>query len=193
QRRGPRATRRPAAGGRPVGAAAGEAARRGVQEPGRAAADGHPAATHRRARRGDRAAAAVPQSSAGPSHRGPARPAAARAAPAPPDLLKVAPSLRDALKDMAQANNPRRLDVILNFTPDPRDNRWEDLLYKAAPSLSIEGRFGQLLSVRCKPAEAGPLSRLPIVSSVRLPREATSAVLRLPDDEGDEAEVLKAT
>ena len=59
------------------------------------------------------------------------------------------------------------------------------------PSLSLEGRAGQVVTVQMKPSEATTLARLQLVSTIRLPRTADSAVLRLPDDKGDPDQVLK--
>lgn len=109
------------------------------------------------------------------------------------DPVKIEQPLLVQVKDPALANVVGRVDVLLNFTPDPNRRRWLEDLETAAPSLILEGRLGPLLSVRMKAGEVQALARLGIVSAIRPPRKATSAVLRLPDDEGDPAAVLKAT
>ncbi len=109
------------------------------------------------------------------------------------ELHKIGPSLRELVKDAAQAGNLRRLEIILSSTPGPLDTDWSRPVYRTAPSLILEGRAGPIVSGRMLPMEAIALVRLPGVSMVRLPAEARSAVLNLPDEEGSPAEVLKAT
>ena len=106
----------------------------------------------------------------------------------PDTQLKLTPGVRK-LPDA----NERRLELILNTSPADTDTAWERELVRVVPNLIVEGRVGPVVAVRCKPADALKLSALQLVSTVRLPRPAESALLVLPDEGGDPAKVLAAT
>ena len=101
---------------------------------------------------------------------------------------KLTPPLRALLADAAV----RRLEVILSESPREGSSDWQRELHRVVPSLIIEGRAGEVVAVRCKPADALKLAALQDVSTVRLPQPARSAVLVLPDSKGDPAKVLEA-
>jgi hypothetical protein len=101
---------------------------------------------------------------------------------------KLTSALRALLADAAV----RRLEVILTTTPPEGSHEWERELHRVVPTLVIEGRVGEVVSVRCKAADALKLAVLQDVSTVRLPPPAESAVLILPDEQGDSAKVLAA-
>lgn len=107
----------------------------------------------------------------------------------PLELRKLAPPVRALVPGAAQAG-PRRFEVILSRYPPCDDKEWRLDLERAAPSLVVEGRVGQVVAVRARPAELPRLAALQAVSTVRLPARAESAVLSLPDEAGDPAKVL---
>ena len=122
-----------------------------------------------------------------------ARPDYPLPAPRPPRVLvpdvqeKLAPHLRAVLVDTGL----RRLEVILTEAPTGA-GEWNRELHRVVPTLTIEGRAGEVVTVRCKPADALKLAALEDVSTIRLPRPAESALLVLPDEQGDPAKVLTA-
>ncbi|HEV3080674.1 MAG TPA: hypothetical protein VGY66_12880 [Gemmataceae bacterium] len=97
-------------------------------------------------------------------------------------LLKIAPELR------AQGKNqePVRLEVILISTPAATDLSWRRDLLLAAPGCRLEGRLGQVMTVRAAPSQAANFAMLTGVSGVRLPRLGSpqpAPVMTPADDE----------
>src|SRR5262249_25287271 len=96
----------------------------------------------------------------------------------PPEQLKLSRPVRELLKSAT----PQRLEVILGRVPTADDRALKQALQDQVPSLTIEGRVGEVVTVQMKPSEAPLLARLQIVSTIRLPRTADSAVLRFSED-----------
>jgi hypothetical protein len=109
--------------------------------------------------------------------------------PIPDGLQKFTPEVRKLLGGAAAGLH--RLEVVLSETPALGDNDWRRELTRAAPRLTIEGRVGPVVAVQVAVADLKPLAARQIVSTIRLPRPAESAVLSLPGDKTDPAVVLK--
>jgi hypothetical protein len=90
----------------------------------------------------------------------------------PKGTEKLAPDLRALLADKEAAAKPTRMEVILSFTPAAAERDWIKPLRQAAPSLAIDGRLGQLVSVHGLPEQMPAVAALPFVSTVRLPASA---------------------
>ncbi len=92
----------------------------------------------------------------------------------PPGQEKLTPELREVLADADRAARPTRMEVILANAPGAEDATWAAVL--AQPGLVIEGRLGQLVTVRGAPSPlATKLAALDEVVAVRLPRQARVA------------------
>jgi hypothetical protein len=106
----------------------------------------------------------------------PASEAAAAATPSEDDAqsLKISREIRELASGSTQAK-PVRMEVILTTTPRPGDTAWENELNRAAGGLVIEGRLESIVTVIAAPRSAASLARLPSVSTIRLPRSASSA------------------
>lgn len=111
----------------------------------------------------------------------------------PPAEQKLSRPVRELLRNAEKSASLQRLEVILSRVPTADDRTLRQTLYDQVPSLSIEGRVGQVVTVQMKPAEATTLARLQLVSTIRRPRTADSSILRLSDDMGDPDQVLKRT
>jgi hypothetical protein len=96
------------------------------------------------------------------------------ARPRPPAVPKgqeaITADLREVLADAGRAATPTRLEVVLATEPAARERDWAVPLMRAAPGLVVEGRLGQVVSVRARPDQAVALAALPEVAAVRLPR-----------------------
>jgi hypothetical protein len=93
----------------------------------------------------------------------------------PLNQAKIAPGLRALLAHKDEAARPHRLEVILWRTPEAAEQRWKQPLLQAAPTLTVEGRLGPVVSVLVPADRAAALAELPTVSGVRLPRDASSS------------------
>jgi hypothetical protein len=105
--------------------------------------------------------------------------------------LKVSREIRELASGKSQTT-PLRMEVILTTMPRPGDSAWENELSRAAGGLVIEGRLGSVVSVIAAPGSAVNLARLPSVSTIRLPRGASSASLESPEGQAP-WDVLRAT
>ncbi|MGE3805418.1 MAG: hypothetical protein AB7K24_12155 [Gemmataceae bacterium] len=104
----------------------------------------------------------------------PPRPAPAAPEPLEADkqhLAKISPELAKLL-GVEGEEKPRRIEIILNYTPADDDNSWRRELNKTTPNLIVEARLGPLVTLFVPASEAPYLAKFPFVSVVRLPREA---------------------
>jgi hypothetical protein len=108
--------------------------------------------------------------------------------PEPAD--KIAPDLRTLIDQKGEAAKPRRLEVILSYSPSNDDRTWRNTLARRVPGVVVEGRLGELVTVLAPPEQALALAQLPIVSTVRLPRPALQQSLAGLDKPGDIRAVL---
>src|SRR5262249_20724911 len=89
---------------------------------------------------------------------------------------KLTADLREVVADAMQSAAPRRMEVLLAYTPDEDDRSWRRRMSAAAaPGLVIEGRVGPLVTVLTSAAKAPALAALDEVAAVRLPRVARQA------------------
>src|SRR5262249_40018307 len=86
-----------------------------------------------------------------------------------------------------------RLELFLTYAPRPDDRDWQRLLTRTAPGLVIEGQLRTMVTVVAAPQQALTLAELPIVSGIRLPRPAVSAVRPAVDEKGGHPEALRAS
>jgi hypothetical protein len=101
--------------------------------------------------------------------------------PVPAAQRKFSPELRALLGDAAAAGAPRRLEVVLGFTPAAGDRSWVRLL--DVPGAAVEGRVGPLVTVLGVPKAIAPLlAEKPLVAWVRLPRAALHAPTGVRDE-----------
>jgi hypothetical protein len=85
-------------------------------------------------------------------------------------LLKVSHELRN----LANQDAPVRIEVVLADVPGYDDQSWQRVLLTSAPGIGLEGRLGQLVTLRATPQQAIALADVPSVITLRLPRPATS-------------------
>lgn len=111
----------------------------------------------------------------------------------PADHLKLSPAVRRLLKDKAEADKPRRFEVLLDSVPGEQDRLWERLMIRAVPSIDIEGRIGSLVTIKAKASEMPFLTAVQKVTSIRLPRAAKSNVLTFSQAKGNSEKILQKT
>ena len=102
-------------------------------------------------------------------------------------LLKISRDLRA----LAAQEQPVRMEVILSAVPVD-DQAWQRELTQAAPGARIEGRLGPLVSLRASPKQAEDLAKLPVISTVRLPRPASVQILPPSHIPTDNSQVFRA-
>lgn len=121
----------------------------------------------------------------------------AREPPAPPppvekgqeNLQKISPDLRELTAK--EDDKPRRLEVILNYSPKEFDRDWSRPLLRY--DLQVEGRLGPLVTVLAPPKQALALAELPMVSTIRLPRPAQPQGRRPGGTKDGNLEALRAS
>jgi hypothetical protein len=104
-------------------------------------------------------------------------------------FAKVSPGVRKLDKDAKRV----RLEVILAVRPDDADRSWRKTLVSAAPGVVLEGRLGEVVTLSAPAAAVGPLAKLSLVSTVRLPHSGQQELVTLPGFKTDNAQALKAS
>jgi hypothetical protein len=96
------------------------------------------------------------------------------AAPALPEakahFAKLAPELRALVENEMDESKTLRVEAVLVKAPAEGDREWEFPLRTAAQSILVEGRIGNIITVRAKAVHVSELARLAQVSLVRLAR-----------------------
>ena len=96
--------------------------------------------------------------------------------PAPPvfpetkaHFAKLEPRLRALVENEMDETKFLRVEVVLTNAPPELDREWEFPLRSVAQSVLVEGRLGNIATVKVRAVHAAELARLPQVLQVRLP------------------------
>jgi hypothetical protein len=93
--------------------------------------------------------------------------------------------------DKDQANKSVRVQMVLAQPPSVKDERWRDLLRRAAPSLTVEGQLGQYVTGRIEVRHIVNLANLPAVSTIRSPQPSRVSVDPALKIKGDNLRALR--
>lgn len=117
--------------------------------------------------------------------------AAAKEPPAPVEVPKGQEKLALELRALVGKEEPQRLSVVLLRTPGLDEPPWQGPLLEAVPRLDIEGRAGQVVTVRATPEQALALAKLPTVVSIFLARSGAPVVPPATNAKGGNADALR--
>ncbi len=94
-----------------------------------------------------------------------------------PQAVKLSADLRRQI-EQAKGAGPARVEMIVNFKPNPNDNSWRDDIRSTNGATVIEGLLDNLITVTVPESnQVYALARLPFVTSIRLPRTASVPLL----------------
>jgi hypothetical protein len=79
--------------------------------------------------------------------------------------------------DLKDQDKPRRLELAFAAPPAFEQIGWQTFLAQTVPGVRVEGRLGEILTLRARPDQAASLAQLPGVLTVRLPRPAGTGAL----------------
>ncbi len=88
-----------------------------------------------------------------------------------PHFRKLAPEIRLLLADAEAKTKPLRFEVLLSYVPNDTDRTWRTALLDFDPTLNLEGRIGNVVTLSAPQAgQAADVAQLEQVLTVRLPR-----------------------